>query len=78
MSAWKAEGINIRKTAVGLDADVFLTEDNGDVFQLTASIINDHIAIGAEDEVMKYLNERYTPNGFSLRVRHAIMSKAES
>ena len=78
MDTWKAEASNIRKTAHGLDADVLFTEDNGDVFNLTASIVNDHIAIGAEDDVMKYLNQRYTPQGFSLSVRNAIMSKTDS
>ena len=78
MRAWYAEASNIRPTPVGLDADVRFTEENGDVFHLRASLIGHHIQIAAEDGVMNYLNERYTPQAFSFAVRDAILSKADS
>lgn len=73
MSEMTATASNITKTPVGVEADVLVTEENGDTFALRAAIAGTNIQISGSDEDMQYLNDRYTPQVFSLTIRRAVV-----
>ncbi len=75
MHTFQAEAAIRRQHPDRLEADVAVIEANGDVYEIWAVLQKSgEIEIVGKDEVMHYLNQRYSPADFSRKVREAILS----